>query len=74
MLSRDREFLCWLHERLVELQGENPLCDYMHRLRQVIHSIGGDRETARRSFNSLAELREHLRQEHDHNLPAQPDY
>ncbi len=32
----DREFLIWIHERLEHVHGENPMNDYMHKLRAVI--------------------------------------
>lgn len=35
----DREFLIWLHARLVKKYGENPLNDYMHRLRRIIKEL-----------------------------------
>lgn len=31
----NRDFLMWLHERLVSRYGENPLFDYMHKLRKI---------------------------------------
>jgi hypothetical protein len=36
---KDREFLVWLHERLTEVHKENPLVDYMHKLRAIIKSM-----------------------------------
>ena len=32
----DSKFFQWIHDRLVEVHGENPLYDYVHRLRKVI--------------------------------------
>ena len=32
----DRDFLIWIHERLEYVHGENPMKDYMHKLRAVI--------------------------------------
>jgi hypothetical protein len=32
----DRDFLIWLHHRLEKVHGEDPLVDYMHKLRAVI--------------------------------------
>ena len=34
----DKEFLKWIHERLIEVHGENRNVDYMHKLRSVIES------------------------------------
>ncbi len=41
----DRDFLIWIHERLVNVHGENPLFDYMWKLRAVIESTPEDKET-----------------------------
>ena len=38
----DADFLRWIHERLVNVHGENPSCDYMHRLRAIINSLSVD--------------------------------
>lgn len=32
----NKEFLQWIHDRLVNTYGENPNYDYMHRLREII--------------------------------------
>lgn len=32
----DKQFLMWIHDRLVNVHGENELFDYMHRLRSII--------------------------------------
>ena len=34
----DRDFLIWIHERLVKVYNEDPLLDYMHRLRGIIYN------------------------------------
>ena len=39
----DREILIWIHQRLVKVHGEEPLVDYMHCLRDVIHGMPKDR-------------------------------
>lgn len=31
----DKEFLQWIYNRLVEVHGESPQRDYMHRLRAI---------------------------------------
>ena len=36
---KDKEFLQWIHDRLVEVHGENKDYDYMHRLRRIIESL-----------------------------------
>ena len=39
----DREILIWIHQRMVKVHDENPLVDYMHCLRDVIHGMPNDR-------------------------------
>lgn len=41
----DREFLMWLHERLVGVYGEDRLLDFMHKLRCIIVATPPDRVT-----------------------------
>lgn len=38
-METDREILLWFHQRLVNKHGENPLRDYMHRLRWIIQAM-----------------------------------
>lgn len=42
---RDKDFLCWIHERLEKVHGESPLVDYMHKLRAIIKSMPEGQET-----------------------------
>lgn len=35
MTADDKEFLKWIHDRLVNVHNENPLHDYMHKLREL---------------------------------------
>jgi len=35
---KDKQFLMWLYVRLVEVHGESPMLDYMHKLRAIISS------------------------------------
>ncbi len=42
---KDREFLIWLHERLVKVHCESKYVDYMHRLREVIHDMPKDKDS-----------------------------
>lgn len=55
----DRDFLCWIHERLEHVHGEKPIVDYMHKLRAVIEATPPDRISANtgEGKNSLDELR-----------------
>lgn len=39
---KDREFLTWIHERLVHVHNENNNMDYMWKLRSIIQSIPED--------------------------------
>ena len=51
---RDKEFLQWIHDRLEHVHGENPLYDYMHKLRAIIHLTPPDKETP--NVTLLAEI------------------
>lgn len=56
---KDREFLTWLHDRLVKNHGEPECVDYMHKLRAIIKSTSPDKTTPNlATSNSLAELKE----------------
>jgi hypothetical protein len=35
----DQVFLDWVFERMIDVHGENPDCDYMLRLRAIINSM-----------------------------------
>lgn len=52
----DRDFLCWIHERLEHVHGESPLVDYMHRLRAIIATQPLGFRSHHRGTNSLDEL------------------
>lgn len=57
----DVDFLCWIHERLVNVHGEDPLFDYMHRLRDIIANTPQEqRSVAKVAANNLEELRMYL--------------
>lgn len=67
----DREFLMWTHERLEHIHGENPLMDYMHKLRAIIHATPASRETPNvMSCSSLKELRKRL----ERRVPVQGEF
>lgn len=54
---KDKDFLKWLHRRLVEAHGEKELYDYMHKLRSIIYHM--DPKTVSPNnlkYNSLAAL------------------
>lgn len=55
----DREFLIWLHKRLEYVHKENPLVDYMHKLRAIIEATPEGKVSPNCSgSNSLGDLRE----------------
>lgn len=41
----DREFLIWLHQRLVKVHKESKYVDYMHFLRDIIYTTPKDRRS-----------------------------
>ncbi len=58
MLLTDKEFLAWLHERLEFVHNENPIKDYMHKLRAIAISLPPDRRTIDLgSGNNSADMR-----------------
>ena len=59
----DRDFLCWIHERL-ENYGDSDLLDFMHQLRAVIAETPEDKRTVNtgQGKNGLGELRRSLRE------------
>lgn len=57
----DRDFLIWIHERLEHVHGEDPLVDYMHKLRAIIRSTPPEQLTPNMcTGNSLGALLESL--------------
>lgn len=48
---RDREFLIWLHARLVEVHKEPPEIDYMLKLGNIIANYPKDNITPNTSIN-----------------------
>ena len=43
---KDKEFLWWIHERLI-VYGDDEFCDFMHHLRSVIRGISHNKESKR---------------------------
>lgn len=41
----DRNFLSWLHDRLEHVHGENPMTDYMGKLRSIIAALPEGQDT-----------------------------
>ena len=55
---KDREFLIWIHERLVYVHGDSPYIDFMHKLRNIIISYPKDKETPNIACaNSLEDIK-----------------
>lgn len=42
---KDKEFLQWMHDRLIYVHGENKNVDYLHKLRCIIETIDEDQST-----------------------------
>jgi hypothetical protein len=59
----DREFLWWIHERLVNVHGEKEMLDYMHHLRAIVADMPKKRETPNvaRTDTSADALRQHFK-------------
>lgn len=49
----DRDFLIWLHQRLVEVHGESSFMDYMHFLRDIIHTTPKGRRSRGRALERM---------------------
>lgn len=41
----DKEFLQWIHDRLIQVHRESGLKDYMHKLRSIINATDSDKYT-----------------------------
>ena len=59
----DRDFLIWIHERLINVYNEDPLLDYMHRLRGIIYNAPIKR-TSFPASNSIEDLKLILKDQH----------
>lgn len=56
---KDKEFLKWLHARLEHVHGENPLVDYMHKLRAIIHATDDCQSSPNTAtYNALEDMEE----------------
>ena len=68
----DRQFLAWIHRKL-ELYGENPNVDYMHKLRAIIRRTPENQETPNcDSSNSFIELMDRINKTVKHPLGLKP--
>jgi len=65
----DRDFLMCVHARLEHVHNEDPLVDYMCRLRQIIYGYPKDMVTPTTlSFNTMEDLKKVLEYEDKENL------
>jgi hypothetical protein len=39
----DKEFLSWIHNRIVYVYGENPLVDFVQRLRKIVENYDNEK-------------------------------
>ena len=44
-MNNDKEFLQWIHDRLVHVHNEDENFDYMHKLKNVIRSTDPEKST-----------------------------
>jgi hypothetical protein len=44
-MMEDKQFLTWLHERLEHVHGENPMVDFMGKLRSIIAATPAEQRT-----------------------------
>lgn len=62
-MTKDREVLIFLHERLVHHYGENELTDYLHRLRAIILATPKNERVDGPILNSMDDLRREIEKE-----------
>lgn len=60
-METDREFLIWLHERLVDVHGECELYGYMHKLRAIIAATPPNQVTPIACLNGIDDVYERLK-------------
>lgn len=54
---KDREFLKWIHARLIEVHGENENVDYMWKLRSIISATDKELKTPNTTMTSYKDLK-----------------
>ena len=54
---KDREFLIWIHARLIEVHKENENVDYMWKLRSIIAATDNDQETPNTTMTTYKDLK-----------------
>lgn len=70
----DRDFLIWLHARLTDVHGENPMFDYTHKLRAIIVATPADKETPNigQGGNSIGFVLEKIAKENECSCKPSP--
>jgi len=54
---KDKDFLFWIHQRLLIVHHENPSMDYMHKLRAIIEITPDTQETP----NTICTMQFHVK-------------
>lgn len=56
---KDKEFLCWIHERFEHVYKESPLVDFLRRLRDIIETTPESKDSFGKAnyTNSLEEIK-----------------
>lgn len=62
-METDRQILIWLHERLVNVHGEEELVDYMHRFRAIILNTPPEQVSPTQCMNGMADLERKMENE-----------
>lgn len=67
LLKNDQQFLRFIHERLVNVHGEDPSYGYMHRLREILYHTPKDQKTGHlpKAANDMDELIDLMTEEQD---------
>lgn len=50
---KDKDFLMWIHDRLVHVYKENENVDFSHKLRNIIDNMDAEKETINTTNSSV---------------------
>lgn len=50
----EENHLCWIYNRLISVYGENPLFDYMHKLREIATTYNPEKKYTEEDMNKYA--------------------
>jgi hypothetical protein len=53
---RDKDFLRWIHERLIHVHGENENVDYLMKLRSIVESTDAEKVTPNMGAPTVSDL------------------